>query len=228
MSIQHKEIAKLVAASQDLDVVFSFVEESDEHLFYVTAVYASEGSICGVHRKVYLPTYGLFDEGRNFAPGWGFHAFASRFGRVGMMICEDAWHLSSPYLLSLQGVDLLIVISASPARSVTDADRFGSHQFWRRLLETYSSLLGMHIVFVNRVGFEDGVSFFGGSGIITPDGIWDAEAPALAETMIYGRLDPRIVRRSRYATPILRDEKQEMVWRQLGGLLKGVGVPNET
>lgn len=227
-TLHHPEIEQLVLASQDMDVVFSFVEESDEHLFYVTAVYAAEGGIRGVHRKVYLPTYGMFDEGRYFASGWGFRAFSSRFGRVGMMICEDAWHLSSPYLLSLQGADLLIVISASPARSVTDSERFGSHQFWRRLLETYASLLSTHIVFVNRVGFEDGVSFFGGSGVVTPDGTWVTEAPALAESIVYGDLNPDIVRRSRYSTPILRDEKREMVWKQLAWLQKGGGFTDET
>ena len=218
-NIRHPEIEKIVSASRDIDVVFSFAEESDEHLFYTTAIYAAKGAIRGLHRKVYLPTYGMFDESRYFASGRQFKTFASQFGQTGMLICEDAWHLSSPYLLAAGGAKLLILPASSPARSVTDGNYFGSQSFWRELASVYSRLLGVNIVFVNRVGFEDGVSFFGGSFAVGADGEFTAEAPKLEEGVFYGELDLGAPRRARYVTPILRDEKWDVVERQLGRII---------
>lgn len=209
------DIRELVAASDGIDVVFSFIEESTDHRFYVSAIYASDGEIRHLHRKVYLPTYGMFDEGRYFAAGRSFRSFPTRVGQAGLMICEDAWHVSSPYLLGLDGANLLLLPASSPARSVTDQDQFGSQLFWRELLSVYSRLLGTNTVFVNRVGFEDGVSFFGGSFIMSAEGEFVTEAPKLEETLVYGELDLTSPRRARYATPILRDEKVDVVIREL-------------
>jgi predicted amidohydrolase len=212
-------IQELVRASKDVDVVFSFVEESEEHLFFVSSVYASDGEIRDVHRKVYLPTYGMFDEGRYFARGRDFRAFPTNYGKVGMLICEDAWHVSSPYLLSLMGADVILLSAASPARSVTEQEQFGSQRFWRELLQVYARLFGVFIVFVNRVGFEDGVNFFGGSGIVSPQGEWVAEAPSLDEAIVFGDIDLAAVRQARFTTPILRDEDKDMVLRSLQRLV---------
>lgn len=216
-------ISRLAAASQDIDVVFSFVEESEDHRFFVSAVYASDGEIQSVHRKVYLPTYGMFDEGRYFAAGQAFRSFPSRFGRAGVLICEDAWHLSSPYLLGLDGANLLLLPASSPSRSVTDEEHFGSQSFWRQLLLVYARLLGINIVFVNRVGFEDGVNFFGGSFMVSAEGEFVTEGPKLEETLVYGQLDVTSPRRARYTTPILRDEKFDLVARELARIRQQEG-----
>lgn len=211
----HPDIMRLVEATRGISAVFSFVEESPEHMFYITAVYASDGGIVGRHRKVYLPTYGMFDEGRYFAPGDGFHTFDTDHGSVGMMVCEDAWHMSSPYLLALGGARLLIVPASSPARSVTDPESFGSQRFWREIVQVYAQLLGINIIFVNRVGFEDGVNFFGGSGVVTATGDWVVQAPILEESLSFGTVDMSVVRRARYSSPVLRDEKRHLVQREL-------------
>jgi predicted amidohydrolase len=211
----HPSIRTLIEQSHDIDIVFSFVEESRHHLFYIASVYASEGKIKSLHRKVYLPTYGMFDEGRYFAEGRRFQAFATQFGTAGMMICEDAWHVSSPYLLTMDGADLLIVPAAGPARSVTDQEHFGSHMFWRNLIHVYARLFGVNIVFVNRVGFEDGVNFFGGSAIVSAEGQCVTEAPTLEEALVFGEIDVDAVRRARYTTPLVRDEKIDLVMREL-------------
>ncbi|MBX5436975.1 MAG: acyltransferase [Alicyclobacillaceae bacterium] len=213
--LDHPDVVRLVEAADGIDVVFSFVEESDEHLFYVTSVYAADRQIRHRHRKVYLPTYGMFDEGRYFARGQRFEAFDTRFGRAGMMVCEDAWHVSSPYLLGLGGANWMLLPASSPARSVTDPEHFGSQKFWRNLLQVYAQLFGVHLVFVNRVGFEDGVNFFGGSGVVSPEGEWVAEAPQLHEALEFAWVDPQAVRRARYTTPILRDERWDVVLREL-------------
>ncbi len=118
----------LLEASQTIDLVVGFVEEDQRNRFFIASAYLSRGEVVHVHHKVYLPTYGLFDEGRFFAWGDSVRAFDTRFGRVGMLICEDFWHASPPYLLWLDGADLFLFISASPGRGLSDepAARIGA------------------------------------------------------------------------------------------------------
>ena len=89
----------LLEASQEIDLVVGFLDEDQRHRFFIASAYLSEGRVLHVHRKVYLPTYGLFDEGRFFAWGDSVRAFDTRFGRLGILICEDFWHASPPYVL---------------------------------------------------------------------------------------------------------------------------------
>lgn len=220
--LDHPDIRLLVDASREIDILFSFVEETDNHLFFISAVYASGGAIAHIHRKVYLPTYGMFDERRYFAAGERFESFASVVGKAGVLICEDAWHLSSPYLLSVQGATTFFVPASSPWRNVMAAeDDFGSHAFWRQLLQMYAQLLGVHIVFVNRVGYEDGVHFYGGSGVVSPDGEWLVQAASNEEALVYASVDRRQTRRARYTTPLVRDERVEMVHHHIDALIRG-------
>ena len=98
----------LLQASQEIDLVVGFVEEDSRHRFFIAGAYLSAGQVVHIHHKVYLPTYGLFDEGRFFAWGDKIRAFDTRFGRMGMLICEDFWHASPPYLLWLDGADITV------------------------------------------------------------------------------------------------------------------------
>ncbi|HKE02342.1 MAG TPA: nitrilase-related carbon-nitrogen hydrolase, partial [Planctomycetota bacterium] len=100
-------LKRLVAASRGLSVAFGFVERARDHRVHNAAAFAENGKLLHVHRKVHLPTYGIFDEGRYLAPGDRFRAFDTSFGRVGVLVCEDAWHLASSWLLFLQDVDVL-------------------------------------------------------------------------------------------------------------------------
>ena len=109
----------LLEASQHLDLVVGLRGEDKRNRFFIAAAYLSRGEVVHVHHKVYLPTYGLFDEGRFFAWGDSVRAFDTRFGRVGMLICEDFWHASPPYLLWLDGADLFLFTSASPGRGLS-------------------------------------------------------------------------------------------------------------
>jgi predicted amidohydrolase len=213
------DIRSLIARSRDIDLLFSFVEETESHLFYISSVYASAGQVTAVHRKVYLPTYGVFDDRRYFAPGQEFRTFATPYTRAGILICEDAWHGTSPYLLSLGGANLIYVPSASPARSVSDLNYFGSQKSWRDMLQVYAQLYGTPIVFVNRVGFEDGLSFFGGSGVVSAVGEWLLEAPTVQAGLFTTTIDLGATRRARYATPILRDERPLLVAKELKRIL---------
>jgi len=142
-----------------------------------------------VHRKVYLPTYTLFDEGRYFAWGDGVRAFGTRFGRVGVLICEDFWHASPPYLLWLDGADVLFLHSASPGRGLDESDRLSSARWVERINQAYAGLFTTFVVHANRVGFEDGLNFWGGSTIAGPDGEFLAHGPYFEEALLVHTLD---------------------------------------
>src|SRR5881397_3088158 len=96
---RNPEIRELLKLSRSVALAVGFVEESQDHRFYNSALFLAGGKILHCHRKVYLPTYGMFDEGREFAAGSGFSAFSTPLGRFGILISEDAWHPSASYLL---------------------------------------------------------------------------------------------------------------------------------
>ncbi len=212
----------LVEASRHRDILVGLVEESPRFLFHNAAVYLSQGKILHVHRKVYLPTYGMFDEGRYFAAGREFRAFDTRFGRLGILICEDAWHLSSSYLLALQGAHTLLVVSGSPGRGLaTDKGQATSVQTWERVGQTLSQFLTVHWAYVNRVGYEDGLAFAGGSYVSDPFGELLLDGEENKEAIYRVDLPLAAVRRARTLTPLLRDEKPELVLRHLRDLIRG-------
>src|SRR5438128_12566271 len=114
---------ELGALSTDLDIVVGAVVEEPDHRYFNASLYFSNGELAHLHRKVYLPTYGMFDEQRYLAPGDRFRSFKTPFGRAGILICEDIWHLSSPYILSLEGADPIICPSGRPGRGGPADDR---------------------------------------------------------------------------------------------------------
>jgi predicted amidohydrolase len=211
--------APLLKASQTIDMVVGFVEEDERNRFFIAAAYLSGGKVSHVHRKVYLPTYGLFDEGRFFAWGDQVRAFDTRFGRVGMLICEDFWHASPPYLLWLDGADLLIFISSSPGRGLT-ADPVLENVHWiRQINQAYASLFTSFVFYTNRVGYEDGLNFPGGAAVVDPNGIMLAEAPHHDEHMLITDIDLNQLHRTRARLPLLRDERTALVQRELNRIL---------
>ncbi len=182
--------APLIDASRNIDIVVGFVEEDARYRYYISAAYLSAGHVVHVHRKMYLPTYRLFDDARFFAPGNSFRAFNTRLGRMGMLICEDAWHLSSPYVLWQDGADFLIDVSASPGYGISTGDELANAGTVKTFLQTYAALLTTFVFFSNRVGVEDGITFWGGSCALGPDGKVIATAPHFEEALT--------IRRNRY------------------------------
>ena len=121
--IDSPEIRRLIELSRSISIAIGFVEETDDYHFFNSALYLEDGAIRHLHRKVYLPTYGLFDEQRYLARGESFRAFDTKFGRFGMLICEDMWHLSASYILAMDGATTLICLSSSPARGIEGENR---------------------------------------------------------------------------------------------------------
>ena len=205
---------RLLHASNEIDMIVGFVEEDERYRYYISAAYLSDGKVSHVHRKVYLPTYGIFDEKRYFAAGNNFRAFDTKFGRAGILICEDFWHASSPYTLWLDGADLMLFTSASPGRGVTE-ETLGSAQWVENINRTYAGLFTTFIAHANRVGFEDGLNFWGGSTVFDPDGKQIALAPFNEEGLTIAELDLNQLRRTRTRLPLLRDERSELVLKEL-------------
>ena len=214
-------LAPLVAESLRRDIVVGMVEQSDDFLFYNVAVYLSGGEIRHVHRKVYLPTYGMFDEGRYFAAGRSFDVVPTRFGKLGLLLCEDAWHLSSSYLLSLQGAHALVVLSGSPGRGWAGGGPVASVQTWERVGQVLSQFLTVYWVYVNRVGYEDGLAFAGGSYVADPFGNLLLDGAENREALYTVRTPFAALRRARTLTPLLRDEKPHLVLDHLRRLTRG-------
>ncbi|MBT3350618.1 MAG: carbon-nitrogen hydrolase [Nitrospinaceae bacterium] len=211
-----KEIA---AMSKDISIVVGFVEESSRHGFYNVAGYFEDGKLLHMHRKLYLPTYGLFDEARYVGAGKQVRAFDTRFGRAAMLICEDVWHPSLAYIASQDGADFLIVPSSSPARGVKKQNGGKSslaiERVWNSLNRSHAAAFNQFVFFCNRVGYEDGISFWGGSEIISPTGELLVAAPRWKPKLLTAEINTADIRRARIATPTLRDEDLDLTIKEL-------------
>jgi NAD+ synthase (glutamine-hydrolysing) len=208
------ELGAIAAQSGEISVVVGFVEELPGYELCVGAGYFEGGALLHVHHKIYLPTYGMFDEQRYFANGLRIRAFTSRLAPMAMLICEDTWHPSAPMIAAHDGAQVLVVIANSPARGPHEGS-WDTESAYDAMLRTYAELLCCYVVFVNRVGFEDGVHFWGGSRILGPDGTEIVRAPIGEEGLVDGELDMNTVRSVRVATPLLADENLDLAIREL-------------
>jgi len=211
----------LLDASRDIDLMVGFVDEDTRHRFYIASAYLSQGQVIHVHHKIYLPTYGLFDEGRFFAPGSSVRAFDTRFGRFGMLICEDFWHASPPYILWQDGADLLLFSSASPGRGLNGEPKLESSAWVEHINRAYASLFTAFVAHTNRSGFEDGLNFWGGSTVFDPNGKLVVQAPYFEDSLTTAEIDLNQLHRTRARLPLLRDERPELVVHELERILHG-------
>lgn len=223
MRLDDPRLAALTAATHGLSVVVSFVEESVDHRLFISAALLEHGEIRHVHRKLFLPTYGLFDERRFFAPGDALRAVPSRLGfGVGLAVCEDFWHLTVPQILALDGAQILINVSSSPGRDLaaTNEVGLGTATSWRLLMRTYAQLTTSFVVFCNRVGVDESISFWGGSEVIAPTGAPVFSAPLYDEGLFMVDIAPADIRRERIGLPLLRDERPELQLRELERIVR--------
>ena len=208
--VQLRELSKSVACLAGL------VEESPDFRFYNAAVYLSGGEVRHVHRKVYLPTYGMFDEQRYFARGDRVRAFETSHGRAAALVCEDLWHPSTAYIATLDRALMLICPSSSPLRGIADNRKQDENaRYWEALNRVYAETFGVFVIYANRVGFEDGVGFWGGSEVIDPFGQCLAKARYYEEDFVTADISLDAVRRKRVAAPLLRDEDIDLTMNEL-------------
>jgi NAD+ synthase (glutamine-hydrolysing) len=210
---------KLLKARLVIDIAVGFVEEDVRNRFYISSAYLSHGEVVYVHRKVYLPTYGMFDEGRFFALGDRVQAFNTPFGRMGMLICEDFWHASPPYLLWLDGADLFLFMSSSPGRGLGTAAELHTARWVERVIRGYANTFTSFVAHTNKVGFEDGLNFWGGAMVFDPNGRQIAKGPFHEEALTIAELDLNQLHRTRARLPLLRDERTALMQRELQRIL---------
>jgi predicted amidohydrolase len=202
-------------------VAVGFVEETAEHRYCNSVALVRDGMLVGLHRKVYLPTYGLFDEGRFTRTGDRIrtHDAGAPIGRIGLSVCEDFWHPSLPMLQALDGASLLVNVAAGPSRAPGGPAGLAAIGGWHKMQDTYALLGTVPLAFCNRVGNEEGLTFWGGSRIVAADGSTVAQAPLWEEALVVGTLDTDDLRTQRYGLPILADERLELVRRELDRII---------
>ncbi|MGC8461167.1 MAG: nitrilase-related carbon-nitrogen hydrolase [Candidatus Dormibacteria bacterium] len=213
-TLEPQHWTSLQEACGNSTVIAGGVYETAEHIFTNAAFAVNAHEVQIIHEKVFLPTYGLFDELRYFGRGSRFHPHTFELGSVphqqwkaGTVICEDMWHLRSISLLADQGVDCFLGLSSSPARGIQAKKSLGSEQSYDAMTRTYAQLTTSYFAYCNRVGYEDGVAFWGGSRLVLPDGSLAAEPAGRGEEIHVYAVSHRAVRRARIATPLLRDER---------------------
>jgi len=218
MRLDDPRLVSLAAATDGMSAIVSFVEESADHRLFIAAALLEDGELRHVHRKLFLPTYGLFDERRFFAAGDTLRAVPSRLGvGIGIGVCEDFWHLAVPQVLALDGAQILVNVSSSPGRDLaaTNEVGLGTATSWRTLMRTYAQLTTSFVVFCNRVGVDESISFWGGSEVIAPNGAAILSAPLYDEGLYTVDIATADIRRERIALPLLRDERPELNIREL-------------
>ncbi|HUF49449.1 MAG TPA: nitrilase-related carbon-nitrogen hydrolase [Longimicrobiales bacterium] len=190
-----------------------------------TATVLQDGVVLFRHRKIYLPTYGMFDEARWFGRGTALETFTTVGGwRVGILICEDFWHPGLVYVLAAaRRIDVLLVQAAAPGRGVWSGGEhgaFASATVWERMVRTTAQLFGIYVALANRVGVEGGVTFAGGSIIAAPDGALLARAPDAGEEVIMAECTRDALRRAHTPYAHARDDDPLLVLRELDRALE--------
>jgi predicted amidohydrolase len=213
-------LSPLLTRSTEIDMIVGLVEESDKFLYFNSAIYISGGRIVDAHRKIYLPTYGMFEEGRHFAMGSSLSPFPTKLGRFGILICEDAWHSICPLILTLKGALIIANIANGTARGIAQPGRIQSGKTWERMNTFYAVNHSVYYIFANRVGVEDGVAFWGGSEIVDPFGEVIAKGSYYDEELVLGEIDIDAVRRARVKSPLLRDERLDFCFGEMRALWK--------
>jgi len=211
---------RLIAESRDVSSVLGFVEEKERGLFFNSAAFLSKGKILHIHRKVFLPTFGMFEEAKFFAQGKNFHTFPTPYGNTGMMICRDFLNYGAGYLLFAVGSEIMIIISAAPGRGIAGGETYETSRMWESMGETISRFSTSFLIYCNRVGFEDGKHFAGGSFIFDPLGQLVSIASYLDEDFLVQEINLDFIREARKKWPYKRDDKPEVILEALKRIVR--------
>ncbi|MEX2282981.1 MAG: nitrilase-related carbon-nitrogen hydrolase [Gemmatimonadota bacterium] len=220
LALSSTQLPDLLELPDQTTAVVGFIEASESGIPYNSAAVIRDRQIQHVHRKVYLPTYGMFDEARYFGPGERIEIFSCSGYRLGILICEDLWHPSLCYLHACQQVDAILVMAAAPGRGIrrgnfTTASPFTSMDVWLNIACTTARLYGIYVAVCNRVGVEGGVTFAGGSLVAGPNGDPLIVSASADEQLLEAEIDRAEIIRARQPYAHLRDEDPRLVLREL-------------
>ena len=196
------------AGSAPVDIACGFFENAGG-TYYNSAVYVEiergKHRVRHVHRKMFLPTYGVFDEERFLSRGRRLQVVSTQFGTIAMLICEDVWHALMPTIAAIKGAQILIIPSAAPGRGIEEDDELGSIARWREILHATAAEHGVYILYAGLAGFEGGKGMTGSSRVVDPHGRTLVQAPALGAHIIRATLDMREIDLARARMPLLGD-----------------------
>jgi predicted amidohydrolase len=196
------------AGDAPTEIAFGFYENA-AGTYHNAAMYVrverGAHEIVHVHRKMFLPTYGVFDEERFLSRGRSLATFDARHGRAALLICEDAWHAIVPTIAAIKGARMLIIPSASPGRGFASGVEPESMEHWRNVLRMHAIEHGVFVVYAGLAGFEGGKGMSGSSCVIGPRGECLAAAPLLGAHILRAEIDLAEVDRARAQLPLLGD-----------------------
>ena len=220
MHIEDARFDPLRELSRKICIICGGIELSDDYGVYNSAFMFEEGIGQSIHRKIYLPTYGMFEELRYFSAGQQIKAVTSkRLGRIGVAICEDFWHVSVPYLLAHQGAKLLFVLMSSPLRMSPGSGNPAIVTQWQTIASTYSFLFSSYVACVNRVGNEDSFTYWGNSSVTGPEGTILCAAPLFKPYIMDAVLDVTEVKRARLHSSHFLDEDLRLIGAELNEII---------
>lgn len=200
--------------SERISIAIGFLERGDQPgQVFNSVAYFEGGKLLHVHRKLYLTTYGDLTEGKVLTAGNRYDTFSTKFGKIGIVICEDAWHVPLPYLAAISGARILLTCAGSPAGN-TSAN-CSSEELWRTVNRSTAVTLKMVNVFANRVGSEPPLEFWGGSHILNVDGTFEVTIDHDRDGVGIADIDLEDIGRQRYRFPYMRDERVGMTLREL-------------
>jgi N-carbamoylputrescine amidase len=191
-----------------VDIVSGFFE-NDDGTYYNSALYVHVAGgtehILHVHQKMFLPTYGVFDEERFLSRGRKLGVFDTQFARTAMLVCEDVWHTIVPTIAAVKGARLLVVPSASPGRGIDGDGELSSVTRWRDILRVIAAEHGVFIIYAGLTGFEGGKGMSGSSAVIDPRGNVLVEAVPDKACIVTTDVDLREIDLARASLPLLGD-----------------------
>ena len=184
-------------------IVFGMPElsEKTQATVYNTAVLVGPDGFIGKYRKMYLPTHSVFEEKRYFRPGYQTAVFETELGKIGLIICYDIFFPEVSRLTRLKGAQLIVCISASPATRRT---------FFETLTAARAIENTAFLAYVNLVGIEDGLQFWGGSRLVGPNGKVRVKAKYDEEDLVIGEINYSDIRPTEIFVPILKDLRPEL------------------
>ena len=218
MRADDQRLARLAGRAPATGMLTGFVEDGPGVHTYNSAAYFAGGRLTHVHRKLYLPTYSSFEERKYFTPGPSLRAFPASDGtRLAVLVCNDAWQPQLAFLATQDGARVLIVPAASAQSRFPE--HYDSATYWRDITRFYARMFQLFVVFVNRVGSEHDLRFWGGSHVVDPWGEIVAEAPEDREHLLTVELDLRDVRRRRRDIPLVKEARLGLINREVERLL---------
>jgi predicted amidohydrolase len=209
----------LSARAGDAGVLLGFPEAGGHGLHtYNSAGYYESGHLVHTHRKLYLPTYATFEERKYFSPGQALRAFTAADGtRMSLLVCNDAWQPQLAFLATQDGARVLLVPACSAQSQFPQ--KYNSRTYWLDITRFYARMFQLFVIFVNRVGAEEDLHFWGGSHVIDPWGEILAEAPADVEHVLTADINLADVRHRRRDIPLVKEARLGLIGREVQRLL---------